>query len=159
PAALLQCRHARVRRRSMTILYTDPIFLRHDTGAHPENAGRLRAITAKLEQTGLAARCTPGTFAPLDVEQVRLVPAPSLGGLAQMVAKQGGGRIDVDPVVCPESSDVALSAAGAASAAVDAVLDGPDKTALCLVRPPGHHATPNRSMGFCLFNNVALAAR
>ena len=143
----------------MTILYADPVFLRHDTGAHPENANRLRAITARLEQSGLVPRCRAGTFAPLDADQLRLVHAPAVVQLAHRVATQGGGRIDADTVVCPESYDVALAAAGAASAAVDAVLDGTDPTALCLVRPPGHHATRGRSMGFCLFNNVALAAR
>jgi acetoin utilization deacetylase AcuC-like enzyme len=75
------------------------------------------------------------------------------------VAEDGGGRLDPDTVVSPRSFEVALAAAGACASAVDAVLAGPQRTALCLVRPPGHHATPTRSMGFCLFNNVALAAR
>src|SRR5207302_4925385 len=73
-------------------------------------------------------------------------------------AEHGGGRIDADTVVSPDSFRVALATAGACAAAVDAVLKGTDRTALCLVRPPGHHATPTRSMGFCLFNNIALAA-
>src|SRR5207237_489847 len=63
-----------------------------------------------------------------------------------------------DTIVSPASFDVALAAAGACVAGVDAVIRGPDRTALCLVRPPGHHATPTHSMGFCLFNTIALAA-
>src|SRR4029077_9533121 len=76
----------------------------------------------------------------------------------KQLAAHGGGQIDADTVVSPESFHVALAAAGACAAAVDAVLHGTDRTALCLVRPPGHHATASTSMGFCLFNNIALAA-
>ena len=74
------------------------------------------------------------------------------------MAERGGGYLDPDTVVCPASFRVALNAAGACMAAVDAVVSGVDKTALCLVRLPGHRATPTRSMGFCLFNNIAVAA-
>ncbi|HET6425040.1 MAG TPA: histone deacetylase, partial [Planctomycetaceae bacterium] len=74
------------------------------------------------------------------------------------LATGGGGRIENDTVVSPESFDIACHAAGTAMAAVDAVLTGTDSTALVLARPPGHHALPNSAMGFCLFNNVALAA-
>ncbi len=74
------------------------------------------------------------------------------------MAERGGGYLDPDTVVCPASFRVALNAAGVCMAAVDAVVTGADSTALCLVRPPGHHATPTRSMGFCLFNNIAIAA-
>jgi acetoin utilization deacetylase AcuC-like enzyme len=77
---------------------------------------------------------------------------------AKLLAEHGGGRLDPDTVVSPASFRVALAAAGACSSAVDAVVAGPERRALCLVRPPGHHATPTHSMGFCLFNNVALAA-
>jgi acetoin utilization deacetylase AcuC-like enzyme len=75
------------------------------------------------------------------------------------VAERGGGRLDVDTVASSASYDVARLAAGAVCDAVDRVLAGEEQTALCLVRPPGHHALENRAMGFCLFNSVALAAR
>ncbi len=143
----------------MTILYSDPLFLEHHTGSHPENARRLRAISAQLERAGLVAQCGQGTFQPLTEAQVAQVHDPRLAPLVKYVAEQGGGYLDADTVVSPASYQAALSAAGACVAAVDAVLTGLDRTALCLVRPPGHHATPDHSMGFCLFNNVALAAR
>jgi acetoin utilization deacetylase AcuC-like enzyme len=142
----------------MTLLYTDPLFLQHDTGRHVETADRLRSITARLEKTGLAKKCTAGTYKPLTEEAVaKLHTAKQIQSVKQL-AEHGGGRIDADTVVSPKSFTVALAAAGACTAAVDAVLKGTDHTALCLVRPPGHHATPARSMGFCLFNNIALAA-
>jgi acetoin utilization deacetylase AcuC-like enzyme len=75
------------------------------------------------------------------------------------MAEAGGGRLDADTVVSPASYQVGLAAAGACVAAVDAVMTGADQRAICLIRPPGHHATPTHSMGFCLFNSIALAAR
>src|SRR5581483_7215677 len=78
---------------------------------------------------------------------------------AKQVAEHGGGMIDADTVLSAESFKVSLAAAGACVSAVDDLVRGTDHNALCLVRPPGHHATPTRSMGFCLFNNIALAAR
>src|SRR5690606_4782230 len=74
-------------------------------------------------------------------------------------AQQGGGFLEADTVVSDRSYEVALAAAGTGVAAVDAVLDGPERQAVCLTRPPGHHALANAAMGFCLFNNVAVAAR
>jgi acetoin utilization deacetylase AcuC-like enzyme len=143
----------------MTLLYTDPLFLEHDTGAHPECAERLRAISARLEAAGLPARSAPGNYLPLAASDLRAVHTPAVAEVVRAAANAGGGRIEADTVVSPRSYEVALAAAGACRAAVDAVLTGADRTALCLVRPPGHHATPRRSMGFCLFNNIALAAR
>jgi acetoin utilization deacetylase AcuC-like enzyme len=142
----------------MTLLYTDPLFLKHDTGRHPETALRLKAITAGLEKAGLIKKCTAGTYRPLTEEAVGRLHDPKLVTAIKQLAAHGGGRADPDTVVCPESYNVALAASGACVAAVDAVLKGDDRTALCLVRPPGHHATPTRAMGFCLFNNIALAA-
>jgi acetoin utilization deacetylase AcuC-like enzyme len=142
----------------MVLLYTDPLFLKHETGRHVEVPDRLRSITARLEKAGLPKKCTRGTYQPLSEEAVSKVHAAKQVQQVKQVAAHGGGRIDPDTVVSPDSFTVALAAAGACSAAVDAVLKGPERTALCLVRPPGHHATPTRSMGFCLFNNIALAA-
>lgn len=143
----------------MTLLFTDPLFETHDTGSHPENAARLRAITARLEATGLTGRCGIGTFTPLTAEQVGTVHTPNVARQVERVANRGGGHLDADTVVSPASYHVGLAAAGACVAAVDAVLGGKTTNAVCLVRPPGHHATPTHSMGFCLFNNIALAAR
>jgi acetoin utilization deacetylase AcuC-like enzyme len=142
----------------MTLLYSDPLFLEHDTGKHPETAERLRAVTARLEKAGLIKKCTAGTYKPLTEEVVARLHSARMIHAARTLADHGGGHLDADTVVSKKSFTVGLAAAGACAAAVDAVLKGDDRTALCLVRPPGHHATPTRSMGFCLFNNVALAA-
>jgi acetoin utilization deacetylase AcuC-like enzyme len=143
----------------MTLLYTDPIFLEHDTGQHPETAERLRAIGTMLDETGLRGRCAAGQFAPLDAAELRSVHTPRLVERVLQTAEAGGGHLDADTIVSPASYNVGLAATGACVAAVDAVLAGTGRTALCLVRPPGHHATPTHSMGFCLFNNIAVAAR
>jgi acetoin utilization deacetylase AcuC-like enzyme len=143
----------------MTLLYSDSTFLSHETGRHPETAQRLRAIADMLEQTDLRRRCTAGEFLPVGIDQLLEVHAQNVVDLVRQTAEAGGGHLDADTVVSPASYDVALLAAGACVAAVDAVISGADRTALCLVRPPGHHATPTHSMGFCLFNNIAIAAR
>jgi acetoin utilization deacetylase AcuC-like enzyme len=143
----------------MTLLYSDPIFLQHDTGSHPETAERLRAIERRLADDLLLDRVERGTFEPLTPEDLTAVHSPDVADRAKHIAERGGGFLDVDTVVSPASYQVGLAAAGACSAAVDAVIAEKSRTALCLVRPPGHHATPNRSMGFCLFNNIAIAAR
>ena len=142
----------------MTLLYTDPLFLKHDTGLHPENANRLRSVSARLEKAGVIKKCQPAAYKPLTEEVVTQVHAPRQVQAVKQLAGHGGGQIDADTVVSPDSFPVALAAAGACVSAVDAVLSGTDRTALCLVRPPGHHATQTVSMGFCLFNNIALAA-
>jgi acetoin utilization deacetylase AcuC-like enzyme len=142
----------------VTILFTDPLFLRHETGAHPENPSRLRSICDLLEHSGLTARCTKGVLRPLTEDAVLGVHSPDMVARAKALSQRGGGLLESDTILSAESYQVALAACGACVAAVDAVLDGADRTALCLVRPPGHHATPTESMGFCLFNNIALAA-
>jgi acetoin utilization deacetylase AcuC-like enzyme len=143
----------------MTLLYTDPLFLRHETGSHPERPERLRAVTARLAKSGAADQCVKGEYQPLTESEVTALHAPAQVRLALRTAEQGGGYLDPDTPVSSESYTVALAAAGACASAVDAVIQGKDRNALCLVRPPGHHATPTHSMGFCLFNNIALAAQ
>ena len=142
----------------MTILYTDPVFLKHNTGRHPENAGRLRSITARLAKSGLDKKCTQGTYKPLTEEAITKIHDGMQLLRVKQLAQHGGGSLDPDTVLSADSFEVALAAAGACVAAVDGVVQGTDKNALCLVRPPGHHATGKQSMGFCLFNNIALAA-
>jgi acetoin utilization deacetylase AcuC-like enzyme len=143
----------------MTLLYTDPCFLDHDTRQHPERALRLQKVSEHLDATGLASQCDRPTWQPISGKRLELVHEASHVEFISALAARGGGQPDVDTVVSPASFDVARMAAGAAADAVDRVLAGEDATALCLIRPPGHHALPERAMGFCLFNNVAIAAR
>ena len=142
----------------MTLLLSDPRFLLHDTGRHVETPARLTAITDRLQQSGLAAKCSTHAWTPISDEEVLAVHEPGMLALLKAITAQGGGWADGDTVLSEKSWEVAELAAGAASSAVDAVLAGNASNALCLIRPPGHHATPDRSMGFCLINNIALAA-
>jgi acetoin utilization deacetylase AcuC-like enzyme len=143
----------------MTLLYTSPRFLEHDTGSHPECAKRLEYTTARLEKQGLTARCTQPTWQAPGNEQLETVHQPAMIAGLEQLAAEGGGRADPDTVVAAQSVDIAKYAAGALCDAVVRVLNGEDARALCLVRPPGHHALRETAMGFCLFNNIALAAQ
>src|SRR5947209_5210405 len=98
----------------MTLLYRDPIFLEHDTGRHPEHAGRLRSIQAGLDATGLTARCTPGSFQPLAEEEILRAHTAGVLHRARDLCRGGGGLLESDTVVSPRSYEVALAAAGAA---------------------------------------------
>jgi acetoin utilization deacetylase AcuC-like enzyme len=142
----------------MTLLYYDPRFLDHDTGQHPEQPERLRQIMARLERTGLAGQCERPQWQPASRERLQLMHEASHIDRVAAVASRGGGRLDSDTVVSPASFEVAQLAAGAACDAVDRVLAGDANNALCVARPPGHHALTERAMGFCLFNNIAVAA-
>src|SRR5262249_33190849 len=133
--------------------------LLHETSRHPERPARLLAITAALDEAGLPGRCRAGTFSPLAIEEVAALHAPRQIALARQTCASGGGYLDGDTPVSRQSCVVAVAGAGACAAAVEAVRAGEAQTPLCLARPPGHHSTPRRSMGFCLFNSVALAAR
>ncbi|KRE85478.1 acetoin utilization protein [Rhodanobacter sp. Soil772] len=143
----------------MLRLYTHPACLRHDPGpGHAERPARLHAVLQALDHDRYAAldriEAPPATREQLlrvhsaaHVEEV-LVGAPPDDMLA----------LDQDTVMGPGSTEAALRAAGAVVAAVDAVLGGTTRRAFCAVRPPGHHATRDRAMGFCLFNNIAVGA-
>ncbi len=143
-----------------TGLIHDERFLRHDTGPrHPERPDRLRAITAMLRATGLWDKLAHLPFHPASIVHVDWVHAEAYIERVRLMCERGEAWIDTpDSAICPESYEVALLAAGGVIAAVDAVMLGRCDNAFCAVRPPGHHAEHGRSMGFCLFNNVALAA-
>lgn len=138
-------------------VYTHPACLAHDTGdAHPERPARLTAVIDAL-RNGLPAlewheapRATRGQL--LRAHSPELLDAVLEAHPAQRIL------LDPDTVLSPDSAEAALRAAGAAVAAVDAVVSGKARRAFCAVRPPGHHATRDTAMGFCLFNNIAVAA-
>ncbi len=143
-----------------TLLYTHKACVAHAPGQmHPEHPARLEAIWKALESPAFAA--LERRDAPLaTVEQVaRVHPEAYIGAILEAVPDSGLAAIDGDTFLSPGSSEAALRAAGAAVAATDAVLAGEAANAFCAVRPPGHHAEPERAMGFCLFNSVAVAAR
>jgi acetoin utilization deacetylase AcuC-like enzyme len=142
----------------MTLLFGDPLFLEHDTGRHPERPERLKAIWAHLERSGLADRCRRGETRLASRAEITRLHSPEYLDALRAFCEERPGRIEADTVVSRRSYDAALLAAGTALAAVDSILQGNDQTALCLVRPPGHHALPASAMGFCLLNNIALAA-
>lgn len=144
----------------MTLLYHDPFFMRHMTGgSHPERPSRIAVIDDRLKDRGLIDRCQRPTWGMADVHDIEHLHDPIYVAEVRKFAAAGGGRIEPDTVLSPQSYEVALLAAGAVIDAVDRVVKGEDKTALALVRPPGHHALYDAAMGFCLFNNVALGAR
>jgi len=145
-----------------TALLLDRDFTGHDPGDHhPEAPGRILAIVDRLEASGLAAECPVVKGRSVTDDEIRLVHTD--GYLKTVLAEvdgSGSGQLSTgDTNYGPRSLDVARAAAGGLLNAVDGVIAGDWANAFCAVRPPGHHATPDRGMGFCLFNNVAIAAR
>ncbi len=150
--------------RRPTGLLFDDIYLRHLPGntGHPERPERLKAIWSALEKADLVKSLHRITPRRATDEELALVHSPSYIELVRRELSHVEGLRELstgDTLVSPESLEVARFAAGGVLKAVDAVMDGQVKNAFCAVRPPGHHATPNRGMGFCIFNNVAIAAR
>jgi len=141
-----------------TLLVTHPDCIRHDPGSgHPESPGRLSAVLKALEEfQGLVRR-----EAPLGSETdiARVHGDDFMKAVLAQVPQSGRAALDPDTIVSPASGQAALRAIGAVTAAVDAVVTGQARNGFCAVRPPGHHAEPDRVMGFCLFNSIAIAAR
>lgn len=146
----------------MTTAYiSHPDFMKHEMGRHhPECPERIAAIEDQLIQSRLDAhlkRIDPPLASESDITRVH--SEDHLAFVKSKAPSSGYSMIDGDTIMNPATWNVSLRAAGAAIAAVDAVMKGEVNNAFCAIRPPGHHAEPHRSMGFCVFNNVAIAAR
>ncbi len=139
---------------------THPSFTEHDFPRHPEHAGRIQAVWSALEAAGLAHQLLELAPAPATDEQILAVhTVEHLQRLVDISQMNRMVMIDPDTYALPCSLHVSRLAAGAMIGAVDAVCAGAADHAMAIVRPPGHHATANRQMGFCLLNNVAIGAR
>ncbi len=143
-----------------TAYVTHPRFTEHDMPEHPEHAGRIRAIWRRLNEAGLTERLHQIEAQPASLDSIRAVHTKDylalldrLSSLDEMV------RLDADTYAGPTSYEIAQLAAGGVVQAVEEVVRGRSKNALAVIRPPGHHAIPERGMGFCLLSNIAIAAR
>ena len=143
-----------------TAFFSHQIFEAHDTGpGHPERAERLKAIKKVISSSSydtLIRREAPRST----LQQIAMVHDLNyVEKLMDLVPERGWIQIDPDTVMCPETGEATLRAVGAVIEAVDGVISGTFDNAFCAVRPPGHHAEPSHGMGFCFFNNSAIAAR
>ena len=141
-----------------TLYFRHAASMEHDTGSHPEGPGRIPAIEDALEQRGwdrLERREAPA----VDPQALGRVHPSGYVDSVRGMSEAGGGAFDADTVASAGSYSAALHAAGGACAMVEALMAGEAAAGFCGMRPPGHHALPATAMGFCLFNNVAVAAR
>lgn len=143
-----------------TTLYTHDSGLHHDTGfSHPERADRLKVIFDLFGETPYSSLAR-GNVKPATEEQILLAhPYHYLEHIRESLPDHGHAQIDSDTILSPGSWEAALHAAGAVCSAVDDIATGKTSRAFCAMRPPGHHAEPATSMGFCLFNNIFIGAR
>jgi len=142
-----------------TAFLYSPVFLEHAEEDHPESPERLQAIMRGLEETHLLSRLVALEPVPATESHILAVHSREHFARVKSLVARGGGHFDADTYANARSFDTAMLAAGALVRAVDAVMAREINNAFALVRPPGHHATAHRAMGFCLFNNIAIAAQ
>jgi len=151
-----------VKKKTNTAIFYSPKFLEHDPGPdHPETPNRLTVILDELNRSGLleTEKCTLTKPRPASLDDLKLVHEPDYIELVKKICASGGGVLDLgDTVVSPKSCEAAFLAVGALVDAVNSVAGKGTKNAFALVRPPGHHAGSYYALGFCLFNNIAVAA-
>lgn len=143
----------------MLRLYTHTSCLQHDPGAgHAESPLRLQAVLKALDEDRFSALDRVEATRATREQLLRVHTHAHVDRVLGSVPAHGLARLDADTLLSPHSGEAALHAAGAVCAAIDAVIAGPVTRAFCAVRPPGHHATADEAMGFCLFNSLAVAA-
>tara|TARA_B100000945_G_scaffold301906_1_gene285074 strand:- start:1888 stop:2835 length:948 start_codon:yes stop_codon:yes gene_type:complete len=142
-----------------TGFYTNPIFLKHDTGSHPENANRLRAIKDKLESDGILEKLKLQVGRPATIKELKMMHSEKLIFDVEAASESGARNLHTpDCIISSQTYNAALYAVGSVIEGAIEVAERRLDNAFCAVRPPGHHAENDYAMGFCFFNNIALAA-
>ena len=142
-----------------TGFYSHPLFLEHDTGAHPENAERLRAIRNRLQSEGILDQLELRSGRQATSLDISMLHSEDLFEQVRQASEEGRQNLQSpDCVVSEQTFSAALQAVGSVLEAVEEVAERRLDNAFCAVRPPGHHAERDQAMGFCFFNNIALAA-
>ena len=146
---------------SNSVLVSDVAFEKHVTGfGHPEQPARNKAVLKALDNAGISDKFRKVEPRPCKDSDILRCHSGKYLNTVKADVKAGETQLSTgDTAICPASLDIGRLAAGATLAAMDEVLAGKASNAFCVVRPPGHHATPDKGMGFCLFNNIAIAAR